>query len=67
MVPTLPSLEKICGALGITMSQLFAGDGDAVALTGPQQRLLERWSMLDEGQQAAIYHVIDEMASRKQV
>ena len=67
MVPTLPSLEKICGALGITMSQLFAGDGDAVALTEPQQRLLERWSMLDEGQQADIYHVIDEMASRKQV
>ena len=55
MVPTLPSLEKICGALGITMSQLFDGDGDAVALTEPQQRLLERWSMLDEGQQAAIY------------
>lgn len=61
MMPTIPSLEKICEALGITMPQLFAGDGDMVTLTESQQRLLERWSALDEGQQAAIYHVIDEM------
>ena len=61
MIPTLPSLEKICEALGITLSQLFAKGDDLVSLTEAQRRLLERWSALDEGQQAAIYHVIDEM------
>ena len=30
MMPTIPSLEKICAAFGITLSQLFAGDDDAV-------------------------------------
>ena len=35
MVPTIPSLEKICTAFDITMSQLFA-DGDAPGKPGWQ-------------------------------
>ena len=61
MMPTIPSLEKICNAFGITLSQLFAGDNDAVALTPAQKKLLERWSCLDEGQQTAIFQLIDKM------
>ena len=61
MVPTIPSLEKICTAFGITLSQLFAGDDDAVLLTPAQKKLLERWSCLDEGQQSAIFQLIDRM------
>ena len=61
MMPTIPSLEKICTAFGITLSQLFASDDDAVLLTPAQKRLLERWSCLDEGQQAAIFQLIDRM------
>lgn len=61
MVPTIPSLEKICVAFGITLSQLFAGDEDAVLLTPAQKKLLERWSRLDEGQQDVIYQLIDRM------
>ena len=61
MVPTIPSLEKICTAFGITLSQLFAGDDDAVLLTPAQKKLLERWSCLDEGQQDAIFQLIDRM------
>ncbi len=61
MVPTVPSLEKICSAFGITLSQLFAADDDPVSLTPSQKRLLERWSCLDQGQQDAIFQLIDRM------
>lgn len=61
MIPTLPSLEKICAAFGITLSQLFAEGDTAVSLTESQIKLLERWSRLSEEQQAVIFAVIDKM------
>lgn len=55
MIPTIPSLEKICTAFGITLSQLFA-EGDApVSLTESQRKLLERWAKLREDQQAVVF------------
>ena len=61
MVPTIPSLEKICVAFGITLSQLFA-EGDApVSLTDSQQKLLARWSRLTEDQQSVVFALIDKM------
>lgn len=59
MVPTVPSLEKICGAFGITLSQLFAEGDDPVSLTASQRELLSRWSRLDPDQQNAIFQLID--------
>lgn len=61
MMPTIPSLEKICDAFGITMSQLFAGDGDAIMLTPSQRKLLERWSRLSDEQQRVVFQLIDKM------
>lgn len=61
MVPTIPSLEKICTAFGITLSQLFA-EGDApVSLTESQKKLLEQWTRLSEDQQAVIFALIEKM------
>ncbi len=61
MIPTIPSLEKICTAFGITLSQLFA-EGDApVSLTESQRKLLERWAKLREDQQAVVFSLIDKM------
>ena len=60
MVPTIPSLEKICTAFGITLSQLFAEDAP-VSLTAAQKKLLERWSRLSEEQQAVVFALIDKM------
>ena len=59
LVPTVPSLEKICAAFGITLSQLFAEKEDAVSLTESQKKLLHRWSKLNAEQQAAIFHLLD--------
>ena len=61
MVPTIPSLEKICNAFGITLSQLFAERDDAVSLTAPQKKLLDRWSRLTEEQQDAVFLLIDKI------
>lgn len=61
MVPTVPSLEKICTAFGITLSQLFAEGDTPVSLTESQQKLLERWSRLSEEKQAVIFDLIDKM------
>lgn len=61
MIPTVPSLEKICIAFGITLSQLFAEENTAVSLTVSQQKLLDRWTRLSEDQQNAVFHLIDKM------
>ena len=61
MMPSVPSLDKICKALGSTLSQLFAEDDALVSLTDSQKQLLERWARLDEEQQAVIFALIDKM------
>ena len=61
MVPTIPSLKKICLAFGITLSQLLS-EGDAlVSLTEDQRKLLERWARLNKDQQEVIFALIDKM------
>ena len=61
MIPTLPSLEKICTAFGITLSQLLAEGDTPVSLTGSQKLLLERWARLTEEQQTVVFALIDKM------
>ena len=61
LVPTIPSLEKICAAFGITLSQLFAEEDDPISLTASQKELLKRWSRLSEDQQAVILALLDKM------
>ena len=61
MIPTVPSLEKICTAFGITLSQLFAEGDNAVSLTPSQQKLLKSWTKLSEDQQAAVLALMDKI------
>ena len=61
MMPTIPSLEKICIAFGITISQLFANENESVSLTSTQRKLLESWSRLDEEKQAAVFQLIEKI------
>lgn len=61
VAPTISSLEKICAAFGITMSQLFAEEDAPVSLTEAQRKLLKHWVRLSEEQQAAIYTLIEKM------
>ena len=61
MIPTVPSLEKICNAFGITLSQLFATEDIPVSLTPSQQKLIEAWTKLNEDQQAVILALMEKM------
>ena len=58
-MPSVASLEKICKAFGITLSQLFAEGQEPVVLTDSQRALLERWSRLTPEQQEALFLLID--------
>ncbi|MBQ2816503.1 MAG: helix-turn-helix transcriptional regulator [Clostridia bacterium] len=61
MVPTVASLEKICAAFGITLSQLFAQEGEAVTLTEKQRELLRLFAKLNGEQQAAVLELLDKI------
>lgn len=61
MMPSISSLEKICTAFGITLSQLFAENNAPVSLTESQKKLLEHWSKLSEDQQAVLLALIEKM------
>lgn len=54
MYPTIPSLEKICNAFGITLSQFFACDSDSFSITPIQKELLIEISHFTEEQQLAL-------------
>ena len=61
MVPTIPSLNKICLAFGITLSQLLSEGDTPVSLTENQRKLLERWTRLNKDRQEAIFALIAKM------
>lgn len=61
MMPSLPSLDKVCSALGITFAQLYSIGEEPVYLTDSQKNLLESWSKLNAEQQAALLALIDKM------
>lgn len=55
MVPSIPSLEKICTAFDITLSQFFATEDDlCYELTEVQKILVEETAKLSKDQQTAL-------------
>lgn len=47
-VPTIPTLEKLCEGLGVTLAQFFAGEGETPDLTEEQKELLAEWNDLSD-------------------
>ena len=58
--PTISTLETICKAFGITLSQFFA-EGDFVSLTAEQQNMLDKWATLSEDQKRLVLDMIENM------
>ncbi len=46
-IPSIPTLDKICGAFGITLAQFFAGDGYRPDLTAMQEEILDVYDGLE--------------------
>ena len=61
-IPTIPSLEKICKAFGITLAQFFTDDyAEITSLTKRQSELLHEWNKLNVNQQKIIIKLLKEM------
>lgn len=59
MLPSIPSLTKICDAFGITMSQFFLEDDKQTVLLNDRQRnLLDAAAKLDFEQYNALMHFL---------
>ena len=60
MLPTIPSLQKICDAFDITLSQFFLDQNDnTLVLTDTQLQLLNSTSKLQPEQYQALIKFID--------
>lgn len=57
-IPTLPTLEAVCSAFGITLSQFFADD-DMVECTSEIKRLMEAWTPLPQEQKEAYLKLME--------
>ncbi|MGN0629623.1 MAG: helix-turn-helix domain-containing protein [Oscillospiraceae bacterium] len=61
-MPSITTLESICTAFGITLSQFFS-DGDLVELSPDLQELFNNWVTLTAEQKQAILQLISVMNS----
>ncbi|MBQ2974560.1 MAG: helix-turn-helix transcriptional regulator [Clostridia bacterium] len=59
--PSIPSLEKICNAYNISLSQFFNWNNEPVCLSEKQHELLNNWSKLSEQQQNIILDLLKSM------
>ena len=57
--PTLPTLEAVCAAFGITLSQFFSEGNNATEITEEQRALFAKWSTLSDKQKEALLKLID--------
>ena len=60
IVPTLPTLVKICDAFGITLT-VESDEREPVVLTHEQADMLEKWSALRPEQKEAVVHLLSTM------
>lgn len=61
MTPSFSSLEKICAAFGLTLSQFFADGAAQYPLDPRQLELLDCWNKLDAAQQGALLRLLRTM------
>ena len=59
MTPSVMSLDKICTAFGITLSQLFSEGEELYELNEQQKRLLSYWVKLSPKQQKAFLDFLE--------
>ena len=61
-LPSIATLETICGGFGITLSQFFA-EGEMVELTPELKELFDGWAYLTPEQKDAVARVIKAMTN----
>lgn len=59
-VPSITTLEAICNAFGITLSQFFAEEDAFVQLSPEQKEMFDNWLCLSESQKKIVAEIIEE-------
>lgn len=62
-VPSVPTIEILCKAFGITLSQFFSTD-DVISLSEEQTVLLKAWSSISEEQRASVLQLLNSMTNK---
>lgn len=62
-MPTFNTLNKICSAFDITLSQFFAEEGIRLNLTNEQKMVLDVWDSLSEGEEEKVTLFVKGMTS----
>lgn len=62
--PTLPTLETLCCAFGLSLPQFFADDTDTVVLTDRQKQLFSIWNTLTDEQQRLFLELMQTIRMR---
>lgn len=60
-VPSIPTLEAICKAFGITLAQFFHEEANFVELTDEQLEFFNKWTTLTSTQKKLIAELVNEM------
>ena len=60
-VPSIPTLEAICKAFGISLSQFFHEEANFVELNEEQMAFFNKWVKLTGKQKQLIAELVDEM------
>ncbi len=59
-VPSIPTLEAICNAFGITLSQFFDDQYNSICLNAEQQDFYNKWIGLTAEQKKILYELINQ-------
>ena len=59
-IPSIPTIEAICTAFGISLSQFFCENASLVQLNEEQQALFSKWITLTDTQKKLVHSLIDE-------
>ena len=63
-LPAIPTLEAICGGLGITMSQFFA-EQELVELTAEQRAFFNDWAVLSPEDKLLVEQLVKKLKTAK--
>ena len=63
-IPSIPTLERICSGLGITLGQFFA-EGTLVEMTEEQRELFQDWALLDAEDKRLIQQLVKALERKK--
>lgn len=60
-LPTIPTLENLCRAFGISLAEFFADGTKISELTPEQVQMFEKWSERSDEQKALLFQLIRQM------